>query len=429
MSVDRRKLAAARLAAANRYPYLASALFATPIIDSPGIGTVAIDESWRLYVDPAVVAALSVDQLAGMLVHHASHLLRDHSERAKAAGVDQANAGHWLDAADAEINDDADRGSFELPEDHAKTPEDLGCERGRLAEEYFHHTQEAEQQSRDGDEGDDAREGGAGGEGESGEAGGHEHDHEPGDQNCGSGADGQPREWDAEGGADKPKGIERHSQDLLRRQTAEEIRNHARSVGDVPAGLLRWAEQLLRPQVDWRRALAAELRQGVANAAGKVDYTYQRPSRRAGAAPDVVLPALRRPVPDVAVVCDTSASMDDDLLGRVLGEVEGILRTVGVKGQSVRVIACDTKAQAAQRVTSARQVQLLGGGGTDMGAGIDAAMQLKPRPAVVVVLTDGYTPWPGAGPKHARVIVGLLDPSAPAPPGWARTVVVDEEAA
>ena len=77
----------------------------------------------------------------------------------------------------------------------------------------------------------------------------------------------------------------------------------------------------------------------------------------------------------------------------VLAEVEGLLRALGLARQ-VRVLACDTAVAPAQRVSSARQVQLVGGGGTDMGAGIAAAAALRPRPAVTVVLTDGYTPWP-----------------------------------
>ena len=41
-----------------------------------------------------------------------------------------------------------------------------------------------------------------------------------------------------------------------------------------------------------------------------------------------------------------------------------------------------------------------------MGAGIAAAAALRPRPAVTVVLTDGYTPWPERAPKGIRVVVG-----------------------
>jgi len=140
----------------------------------------------------------------------------------------------------------------------------------------------------------------------------------------------------------------------------------------------------------------------------------------------VVLPALRRPVPEVAVVCDTSGSMTESLLAAALAEVEGLLQALGLARQ-VRVLACDTAVAPAQRVTSARQVQLVGGGGTNMGAGIAAAVALRPRPAVTVVLTDGYTPWPAAAPKGTRVVVGLLGPGAPAAPPWARAVRVEQD--
>jgi predicted metal-dependent peptidase len=141
----------------------------------------------------------------------------------------------------------------------------------------------------------------------------------------------------------------------------------------------------------------------------------------------VVLPALRRPVPEVAVVCDTSGSMTEDLLAMALAEVEGLLRSLGMARQ-VRVLACDTAAAPAQRVSSARQVELVGGGGTDMGTGIAAAAALRPRPAITVVLTDGYTPWPERPPKGTRVVIGLLGDGAPDAPGWARAVRVADTA-
>ena len=191
----------------------------------------------------------------------------------------------------------------------------------------------------------------------------------------------------------------------------------------MPAGLLRWAEQELTPQVDWRRLLSAEIRRALADVAGAVDYSYRRPSRRAAAVSGVVLPALRRPVPELAVVCDTSGSMSGELLGMVLAEVEGLLRALGMIRQ-LRVLACDTAAAPARRVSSARQISLVGGGGTNMGAGIAAAYALRPRPAVTVVLTDGHTPWPELPPKGMRVVAGLIGDDAPEAPGWARSVRV-----
>jgi len=92
----------------------------------------------------------------------------------------------------------------------------------------------------------------------------------------------------------------------------------------------------------------------------------------------------------------------------------------------VSVLAVDTRVHAARRVSRASQVRLAGGGGTDMGAGISAAAALRPRPSVVIVLTDGYTPWPPAPPAGIRVIVGLLARPDRPPPPWARVILLQE---
>ena len=75
----------------------------------------------------------------------------------------------------------------------------------------------------------------------------------------------------------------------------------------------------------------------------------------------------------------------------------------------MRVLSCDAQVHAVKRVSRASQIELLGGGGTDMGEGIAQALSLKPRPSVIVVLTDGFTPWPAGAPRGAKVIVGLLE--------------------
>lgn len=64
-----------------------------------------------------------------------------------------------------------------------------------------------------------------------------------------------------------------------------------------------------------------------------------------------------------------------------------------------------------------------------MGAGIEAAAALKPRPSVVIVLTDGYTPWPEQPPPGVRVVVGLLSQGGEAwsAPQWARVVQIEED--
>jgi predicted metal-dependent peptidase len=388
-------LAAARLWAATKFPYLATGVFGAQVIADRGSGTLSVDESWRMHADPEVTADWTPAQLGSVLVHHVCHLLRTHGERAQGTGVRPDEAADWVRAADAEINDDLVLAGLELP-GRPVLPRDLRAEDGLLAEQYFEGIRRArraaENQARSGQWLD-----------------------------CGSGADGIPRPGQGRRGEG---GLPRWQADLLRRQVAQDVIAHGKQPGTVPAGLLRWAEEVLSPKVNWRAVLAAELRRAVAEVSGAVDYSYRRPSRRSAVAGPVVLPALRRPVPEVAVVCDTSGSMTEDLLAMVLAEVEGLLRALGLARQ-VRVLACDTAVAPAQRVSSARQVELIGGGGTDMGAGIGAAAALRPRPAVTVVLTDGYTPWPAVAPKGMRVVVGLLGEGAPEAPPWTRSVRVE----
>jgi predicted metal-dependent peptidase len=395
-------LAAARLWAATKFPYLATGVFGAEVIADRGSGTLSVDESWRMHADPEVTADWTPAQLGSVLIHHVCHLLRSHGERAQDTGVRPDEAADWIRAADAEINDDLVPAGLELP-GRPVLPRDLRAEDGLLAEQYFAGMRRragrtAENQARSGPWLD-------------------WHDW----LDCGSGADGIPRPGQGQG---SEGGLPRWQAELLRRQVAQDVIAHGKQPGTVPAGLLRWAEEVLTPKVNWRAVLAAELRRAVAEVSGAVDYSYRRPSRRSAVAGPVVLPALRRPVPEVAVVCDTSGSMTEDLLAMVLAEVEGLLRALGLARQ-VRVLACDTAVAPAQRVSSARQVELIGGGGTDMGAGIGAAAALRPRPAVTVVLTDGYTPWPAAAPKGMRVVVGLLGEGAPEAPPWTRSVRVE----
>jgi len=398
--LDQKKVAAARVFAASRYPYLASALFAAKVHAAGGSGTTAIDQAWQVHADPRVLDSMPVDDFGRLLVHLVSHLLRDHATRAERAGVDGADGDPraWNRAGDAEVNDDLAPSGM-VPPCAANMPANLGAKDGRLAEQYYELAQGGRRQ-----------------------------------WDCGSGCDGIERPWDDKGA---PGGLNDRDGEFLRLGVASEMqRSEAREPGTVPAGWVRWAERVLPSRVDWRRALAAEVQAGIVRVAGMVDYSYRRPSRRSESTPSVIMPTLVRPIPDVAIVCDTSGSMTGDLLGRVLAEVEGLLQKVGLRGTNVRVLTCDAQVHSVKRVSRASQIELLGGGGTNMGEGITQALALRPRPTIVVVLTDGFTPWPTEAPRGVKVIVGLMEVGPglgpwmhrmPAPPSWAKVVRIREE--
>lgn len=422
--IDMRKFGPVRIRAIHMRPYLATALFAMNPKAMPGIGTMAVDKYWNLYIDPDVLDEWDMDGQVAALIHEVGHLLRDHAARGEALGVGQREARVWNVAGDAELNDDLVHEGFKLPVEKPVTPSALNLPPHQVVELYYDallkRAEQAEQQQQQG--------GGHGGQGQGGE--GELQPPVPGGdhQDCGSGADGVERDYEDKDAQNGENGSVNEIQgELIRRKTAEDIREAVRSGGEeagrVPGSWQRWAEELLRPRVDWRKSLAASCRRAIASVSGAHDYSYSRPSRRR--LPGVVLPSMRRPLPEVAIVVDTSGSMGDELVAEALAEVEGICKAA-VGGGGVRVIAVDAAVQTVKRVLSAKQVELAGGGGTDMGVGLAHAVSLRPRPDVVVVLTDGYTPWPPSPPAGVKVVVGVVGGGLKEGPPWATTIRIED---
>ncbi|CAL9664914.1 hypothetical protein SUDANB176_07173 [Streptomyces sp. enrichment culture] len=405
-ALDLGKLLAARLHAARARPYLATALFALHPVESRRVPTMAVDRHWRCYVSPAFVDRTPVEELAGVWVHEVSHLLRDHHGRSDRVARERGLHGpgerlRMNIAADCEINDDV-YGDGLLRPDGVVLPETLGLPAGELMEDYL-------RQFRLG----------------------------PCTQgmvwlDCGSGADGLGREWDL--GPDGAHGLSDQERDAVRFRVAQGITARP---GSAPKGWRRWAEEAFHPPQPWRELLGAALRSAVSGSGAGDDYSYGRPARRSAGVPGAVLPSLRRTPPRVSVVIDTSGSVSDAELGSALLEVTAISRAVGGRRDMVSVVSCDAAAGEVHRLCRAEGIPLTGGGGTDLRTGFAKALASRPRPDVVVVLTDGQTPWPDTRPP-CRTVVGLFprehsdsswdedDPGhvPDTPPVWARVVTV-----
>ena len=387
-------------------PYLASALYALVPVATERVAQMTIDEHWRLYVNPTWAETIHIENIAARLAHLVWHLLADHADRARDLEVTRDTAPAWQRATDATVADTIDSPEVKTGLINATG---YGWMRGRSAEEYFALASGlparliTPQSDREPGEG-----------GDSGEA--------P-DTGCGSGCDGQARTYDLPP-TDDVGGVDSHDADAIRRRVAIEWQQHVSPTGTMPGEWSRWVQQILEPIVPWQQVLSAAVRRGLGWTHGHTDYTYTKISRRQAGAGRIVLPALRRPVPEVAIVVDTSGSVDDGLLAQALAEVDGVLASAAVPDGSVTVLAVDAAVQAVTRVRSAGDVALGGGGGTNMGAGIAAALALKPRPDVVIVLTDGYTPWPSVEPRAAviAVLIGRVRAHLPSTPAWAQRV-------
>ncbi|MFE5113991.1 VWA-like domain-containing protein [Streptomyces sp. NPDC056663] len=403
-ALDLDKLYAARLQAARVRPYLATALFALHTVESRLVPTMAVDRYWRCYVSPSFVDRTPVEELAGVWVHEVSHLLRDHHGRSDRVARERGLTGpgerlRMNIAADCEINDDVFGDGLIRP-GGAVEPGSLGLPEGELMEDYL-------RQFRLG----------------------------PRTQSmawldCGSGADGLAREWEL--GPDGAYGLSEQERDAVRFRVAQGITGRP---GHAPKGWQRWAEEAFHPPQPWRELLGAAVRSAASGPGAGEDYTYGRPSRRSVGVPGAVLPSLRRRPPRVCVVIDTSGSVSDAELGSALLEVAAISHAVGGRRDLITVLPCDAAARIVHPLCRGEGIPLMGGGGTDLRTGFAKALGARPRPDVVVVLTDGQTPWPAAQPP-CRTVVGLFprqraarswnedDPDyvPDSPPVWARVV-------
>ncbi|MBB1502480.1 hypothetical protein H5397_13755 [Propioniciclava sp. MC1683] len=393
--------------AGARLPYLARGLYALVTVETTEVPRIASDEHWRLYVNPDWAASVEVESLARDLAHELWHLLLDHAGRARSVGVDRATGAAWHRATDLALFDTlspegvasadliANAGALRAGHPGKLPP-------GRPAEEYWATLTRLPA-------GDPKP----------------EPDEHPADEHGhGSSVDGLPRPWELPPEADVGLVDAGHAQGV-REVVAIEYRGRKGGRGDTPGEAARWVRRMTEPTLPWEQLLAQAVRRGVGWTSGRTHTTWTRPNRRAASTPGLFLPGWRRPNPTVAMVVDTSGSVDDALLGRALGEVEGALRALGVAGSAVTVIACDAAVQAVTRVRRARDAVLHGGGGTDLRAAMAALKEVRPRPTLAVVLTDGWTPWPATPPAGCAVVVALLlrrGDEAPEVPDWATAI-------
>lgn len=404
------RVMAARVIAQQRWPYVSALLFTLRLVQVPHeqLPTMAVDRGWRMYYSPQFVMGEAPEALATVLLHEAMHCLHQHADRFETLNQPSSLHPVWNIAGDAAINETLDEARMPWPSVEPVRYTSLaahGVTPGMTTEGAFFALLDSID-----------REGGIGA------------------TDCGSVGGGLSRGYELPTSDDTHPAVRTDQQAVIRDRVAHDILVRSRNHGDVPGGLLRWAEDLLQPRVDWREALASRLRRDLAMVAGRRDYVYTRPSRRQEAmrqaGSTVLLPAMRQPAPPrVAVVVDTSGSIADTELRDFAAELVGIARASGVSS-GVSVIPCDARAYEVQRIRARGDVERLelpGGGGTDMGAGLEACANLRPVPHIVVVFTDGYTPWPDSRPRGVdSVIVALSDSQQVSDvPEWASVVNQD----
>jgi len=403
-SAAREVLEFARANAYQLRPYWQHALYAWPMVLDARTPSLACDRSARVYANPDWLLANGKDVAATGLCHESWHLLAGHYERADAIGVTPERAVLANRCQDAEANDGLEeewrrgKGMAALPRQWCVLPADVGGQPHEAWERYYlDNLAQPPMPSASKFKGND----------------------------CGSGAHGQAREWEL-GPPEQEGAWGLHEADIqtVREQVAKDTLEYAsKGRGLVPGHLIEWSNRVLRPKpVSWERLLDGVVRNVLQLSRGYRFHTYMRPSRRGGAT-DVILAALRAPVPKIALVGDTSGSMNLDHLSLIRGTISQVCASLGAK---LTFFPVDAAVHGQQEIIDGSLARMIGRGGTDMTVGIEHALR-EAKPDAIVVATDCATPWPMHKPRVPLIVAAVEadDTLVRLVPAWARVVRIE----
>lgn len=392
-----------------------------------GSGTFAVDEKWNLYYDTQV--PFTPDEQVAVLYHEINHIIRNHFERRG-----DRDPKRWNAAGDREINDwfpthmtppSMGIGSKKYGMDDAGLPDD------ELAEWYFHRMDQMELHAREDatamdpgvgkcvthpgcDSKDVAHK----------NSGAPDWDiiskgkmHVPVCGGVAGNSDGNESD-----GKDGDSGVSQIEAEAIRRNVAEKVEDMAKKGrGDLPGSLVDWANEFLHPVIHWTNLLRKATRRASTQIAGDTTQTFTKPPRRSP--PGIIMPKkiARRTV--AAFYIDTSGSVGDEEIQQSIAEVRGALRTA-LADLTVSFVDAEVYTTSEVKGSKVRTGQMQRGG-TDMRKCFEHALTLRPRPNLIIVMTDGETPWPSDATRDMKTIVVLSEaPSKhyPVPPWVWKTI-------
>jgi predicted metal-dependent peptidase len=176
------------------------------------------------------------------------------------------------------------------------------------------------------------------------------------------------------------------------------------------------------PDLDWRRKLLAVSQDLMSKQAyKKTDYSFKRVNRRGSAfMRDVAFPSIIGYNPKIMMGIDTSYSVshDERQMASIVRNAQEIMKTVtrGGKG-AFKAFCVDTHLKDTQIVDNVDDLNLTGGGGTDMSPAFEyiSNMNRRDRPDVFILATDGelsestWNKCAKAWPKNVKVIILITD--------------------
>lgn len=196
-------------------------------------------------------------------------------------------------------------------------------------------------------------------------------------------------------------GIERITdteRSLAQRNTTSRIKDELNSGGQgygTANELLKALLNLMEPpKVRWQELLRRAISNAYSNIMiGRTEASYRKVNRRYSG--KIIFPGQVSYAPVVYIGIDTSGSMTKSDYESVLIEAESIVSNSSRQKGGLTVFSVDTEIKNIAPLKSVRDIDLYGGGGTDMSVAFKYANSIprKKRPNIVVLGTDGYTDW------------------------------------
>ncbi|MGE4293227.1 MAG: VWA-like domain-containing protein [Desulfovibrio sp.] len=156
-----------------------------------------------------------------------------------------------------------------------------------------------------------------------------------------------------------------------------------REAGELPGVLARWLEELVSPPLPWGEILRRFLCRAARN-----DFTWVRPNRR-HLHSGLYLPGLQNEeLDEVAVVFDTSGSVEERELQAFAAELSALLEEFDMR---LTLITCDAGVTRVERMTRADlplRIEARGGGGTDFRPPFALLERQGETPSCLMYFTD-----------------------------------------
>lgn len=396
MSAVDEKLGDARIYLATHAPYFLDAVLALIPIETDRVKTFSVSKGLVMFYNPDYVLNLTVKQVATRIWHETNHVLRSSFER------DLGDPRLTNISQDLAINSSGLSGPWDFGPDGI-LPATYGFPNDLTAEEYYELLKSK---------------------------GGQPNDKGCGSGKCGSIA-GNSQDETLEGLAKELKlGKTEIDRQLLQMQVAKNIRDRGRQAGKLPGGWTEWAEALLTPtKIPWSTKLANVYRDSFSKlSSGRDEYSLSRISKRTYAMPDGALrPSLIQYDVDIAIALDTSASMDlETAIRPALREARAVIVQSGCETVWFMQIDAYLGAQPKRiRSRDLAKLEIVGRGGTSFIPAFETAVTLRPRPRLLIYLTDGIGPAPVLPPKGMETIWCLVGDHVAVPAPWGKVIRVE----